>query len=90
MSAGLRIIPGRRVEVDGKTMYRFECPQCHVVGRCDEEQASGKVSCICPKCAWHETVAVHDDYEYFKSFDKRKPRKQPKRKPRKSAGREKP
>jgi predicted RNA-binding Zn-ribbon protein involved in translation (DUF1610 family) len=75
MSQGLKVLEARKIELDGKPAWKFACPGCKVMGRADEDQAKGEVSCVCPKCGWHENVVLHDDLDYFQSFKaKRKAR----------------
>lgn len=71
----MKILEATRITLDGKPVYKFPCPGCGVIGRADEDQAAGRVSCECPQCGWHETVALHDDFHYVASFRQRQPRK---------------
>lgn len=38
--------------------YWFRCPRCGELGAIDDDQAHGRVSIVCPTCAFHETGEV--------------------------------
>ena len=75
----MKILEARRILSDGKPVYKFPCPGCGIMGRADEDQAHGRVSCECPKCGWHETVALHDDFYYLTTLHGAKARRKGKR-----------